>query len=93
MTGRDSTLERVAPAMAWNVLGRTLRFGFGLVISMLLFRGLGEFDFGVLSITEDGNTVSIYYEYKKSAKTMTIAQLFRFKEQRIGEIILVFDTK
>ena len=47
--------------------------------------------FNVLNITEDDSTVSIYYEYKKSAKTIIIAQLFRFKEQRIGETLLVFD--
>jgi O-antigen/teichoic acid export membrane protein len=50
LTGSDSTLRRVAPAMAWNVAGRILRFVLGLGISMLLFRGLGEFDFGLLSM-------------------------------------------
>ena len=47
----------------------------------------------VLSITDDGDTVAVFYEYEKRDMTLTIAQLFRFSEQRISEIRLVFDGR
>ena len=49
-------------------------------------------DYRVLSITEDEDTVSIYYEYVKSEGILTIAQLFTFKNHRISEMLLIFDT-
>ena len=50
-------------------------------------------DVRVLSVTEDGDTVAVFYEYEKPAVTLTIAQLFRFRDQQICEIRLVFDGR
>ncbi|KPJ92184.1 MAG: hypothetical protein AMS18_07900 [Gemmatimonas sp. SG8_17] len=48
----------------------------------------------VLSVTDDdGDTVAVFYEYKKPHMTLTIAQLFRFADQRIREVRLVFDGR
>ena len=47
----------------------------------------------VLSVTESGDSVSIYYDYEKSDGAITIAQLFKFKNQKISEVLLVFDGR
>jgi len=47
----------------------------------------------VLSVTENGDNVSVYYDYVKSDRTITIAQLFKFKNRKISEILLVFDGR
>lgn len=47
----------------------------------------------VLSVTEGDDSVSVYYSYEKSDRSLTIAQLFRFKDQKICEILLVFDGR
>ncbi len=47
----------------------------------------------VLSITENADSVSIYYDYEKSEQDITIAQLFKFKNQKITEIRLVFNGR
>ena len=47
----------------------------------------------VLSVTDNGDTVAVFYEYEKRDRTLTIAQLFRFSGQRISEIRLVFDGR
>ena len=44
-----------------------------------------------LSVTESGDAVAVFYEYEKRDGTLTIAQLFRFYDQRIAETRLVFD--
>jgi hypothetical protein len=47
----------------------------------------------VLSVTENGDTVAVFYEYDKRDVTLTIAQLFRFTDRQISEIRLVFDGR
>ncbi len=47
----------------------------------------------VLSVTDNGDTVVIFYEYEKRDNALTVAQLFRFTDQRISEIRLVFDGR
>ena len=47
----------------------------------------------LLSVTESGDSVSIYWDYQKSIGAITIAQLFKFKNQKISEILLVFDGR
>ena len=47
----------------------------------------------LLSVTEDADSVSVFYEYEKPESTVTIAQLFRFRAQLISEILLVFDGR
>ncbi len=49
--------------------------------------------FNILSITEDENSVAIFYEYIKPDRTMQIAQLFRIKNNLIKDILLVFDGR
>jgi len=52
-----------------------------------------ECTYRVLSVTESKDCVSLYYDYDKRDRTITIAQLFRFENQRICEMLLVFDSK
>ena len=47
----------------------------------------------ILSITENADDESLYYEYGKEGGCLTIAKLFRFKKNNIAEILLVFDSK
>ena len=54
---------------------------------------LEQCSYRVLSVTESEDSVSIYYDYEKSNGTITIAQLFRFRDQKISELLLVFDTR
>ena len=54
---------------------------------------LEQCGYRVLSITESEDSVSIYYDYEKSDRAITIAQLFKFKNQTISEILLVFDGR
>ena len=49
--------------------------------------------FRVVSVTEGGDSVSVYYEYVKTAGTLMIAQLFRYRDNLISEILLVFDGR
>ena len=46
----------------------------------------------LVDVCEGENTVSVYYLYKKSAGTVTVAQLFRFQDGRIVGTLLVFDS-
>lgn len=47
----------------------------------------------VLNITESGESVSIFYEYTKRDRAITIAQLFKFRLHKIHEILVVFDGR
>lgn len=47
----------------------------------------------VLSITENQASVAVFYEYEKPDRVMQIAQLFRIKDQKICEVLLVFDGR
>ena len=42
---------------------------------------------------ESGDRVSIFYDYERRDRTMTIAQLFTFENQKIDEVLLVFDGR
>ena len=46
----------------------------------------------VLSVTESDDGVAVFYDYGKADGALTIAQLFRFKDNLIVEMRLVFDT-
>jgi len=48
--------------------------------------------YNILSITESPESVAVFYEYIKPTQTMLIAQLFKFENQKIKEIMLVFDS-
>ena len=43
----------------------------------------------VLSVTDESDTVAVFYEYQKRDTTVTVAQLFRFRGDQISEIVLV----
>jgi ketosteroid isomerase-like protein len=47
----------------------------------------------VLSVTESGDSVSIFYDHETSDRAITIAQWFRFRGEKISEMRLVFDTR
>ena len=47
----------------------------------------------ILSVTDDGHAVAVFYDYEKPGGVRTIAQLFRFSDERISEIRLVFDGR
>jgi ketosteroid isomerase-like protein len=47
----------------------------------------------VLSVTENEESVAIFYEYQKPDKVMQIAQLFKIKNQQIHDILLIFDGR
>jgi hypothetical protein len=47
----------------------------------------------VLSITEGNDSVAVFYEYQKPEFVLQIAQLFKFKNCKINEILLVFDGR
>ena len=47
----------------------------------------------VLSITENEDAVAVFYEYQKSEEALNIAQLFKLNEEKIQEILLVFDDR
>ena len=46
----------------------------------------------ILSLTERGDDVCVFYDYQKGGLSITVAQLCRFKGDVIGEILLVFDS-
>jgi O-antigen/teichoic acid export membrane protein len=45
----ETTTQRIGTAMAWSVASRAGRFALGFVSSVLVVRGLGDHDYGVLS--------------------------------------------
>ena len=47
---RDSTARKVSVAMGWSVGAKILRLAIGLTTSIIVVRGLGQYDYGVLSI-------------------------------------------
>ena len=50
-------------------------------------------DYEVLNIAENSGTVSVFWNYIKSDDSVTIAQLFKLRDQIIAEILLVFDGR
>lgn len=50
-------------------------------------------DYKILSVTENENSVAVFYEYQKPKQAITIAQLFKIRQQKIYEILLVFDGR
>ena len=49
--------------------------------------------FSLVGLTEEGHSVSVFYDLQKHDLTMRVAQLFRFTGERISEIVLVFDPE
>jgi hypothetical protein len=47
----------------------------------------------VISLTEGGDNVAVFYNYKKPDRVIKIAQLFKIKNQKISEVLLVFDGR
>ncbi len=52
-----------------------------------------ECDCKVLSITENEQSVAVFYEYQKPERAINIAQLFKVKNDKIHEVLLVFDGR
>ena len=53
----------------------------------------GKCGYRVLSVTENDNSVCLFYDYEKPNGVITIAQLFKIVGQKISEVILVFDGR
>ena len=49
--------------------------------------------FEILSITESVDSLAVFYDYIKPVGVIRIAQLFRFKNRCISEMMLVFDGR
>ena len=49
--------------------------------------------YDILSIMEDADSVALFYNYQKPDKAMRIAQLFKISDQKIMEILLIFDGR
>jgi len=47
---RGSTVRQVSTAMGWSVGAKVLRLALGVATSIVVVRGLGKYDYGVLSI-------------------------------------------
>ena len=54
---------------------------------------LEKYSYKILSITESPQAVAIFYDFEKRDRDLTIAQMFKFKNQEIAEIIIVFDGR
>lgn len=50
-------------------------------------------DFRVMHVSENGDSVSVFYEYLKDSGALTVAQLFKFRNGKISEILMVFDGR
>lgn len=46
----------------------------------------------LLSITENDDSVALFYDYQKPGGSLAIAQLFTIENQKIAGITLVFDS-
>lgn len=49
--------------------------------------------YSILSITENTDSVALFYEYEKLNGVMQIAQLFKMSGHQINEILLIFDGR
>lgn len=47
----------------------------------------------VLSVTENKDSVAVFYEYQKPEHVVRIAQLFGIRDQTIHDVLLVFDGR
>ena len=45
----------------------------------------------IMRVSHDDDTVSVFYEYRKPAESIMVAQFFRVRENKIVETMLVFD--
>nr|CAP48676.1 putative integron gene cassette protein [uncultured bacterium] len=47
----------------------------------------------IISVTENEESVAVFYEYQKLESVVQIAQLFKTKDQKIDDVLLVFDGR
>jgi len=47
----------------------------------------------VLSVTESEDSVAVFYEYQKPEHVIQIAQLFKIRDQKIHDVLLIFDAR
>ena len=52
---------------------------------------LEKASYRLLEISQGDDTVSVFYEYRKSSSSNLVAQFFRIKENKIVDTLLVFD--
>ncbi len=107
MNNREAALEFVRSFCAGDVdalaplLTEDLRFSgpfyqfssAGEYLDVLKSGPLEPSGYRLISVTDSGDSVSVYYDYEQRDATITIAQLFTFRDQKISEILLVFDGR
>ena len=49
--------------------------------------------FEIIRLMEEGEDVSVFYHYIKPNTTVHVAQLFRFKNSKVSEAVLIFDSR
>lgn len=89
-------VDALTPLLTDNLQFRGPFFKFGSAeayLDVLKSGTLEPSECRLISVTEGGDRVSVYYDYQKSDATITIAQLFTFRDQKISEILLVFDGR
>jgi hypothetical protein len=107
MTNRDLAMEYLKCFCAGDIdglellLAENLRFTgtFGTYSSALEYLDSLRGDppdkcgYKVISVTENEDSVAVFYEYQKVEFVVQIAQLFRIKDQKIDDVLLVFDGR
>ncbi|MFQ5586202.1 MAG: nuclear transport factor 2 family protein [Thermodesulfobacteriota bacterium] len=53
----------------------------------------GKCGYRIVNVVEDGDSVAVFYDYEKPNRVITIAQLFTIANQKISEVLLVFDGR
>ncbi len=107
MTNRDIVLEYLTCFCKGDISGveAVLASDFQLTGPLYTFKSRDEYiqslrdnppkpsRYEILEIAESEVGISIFYEYHKPSGRLTIAQFFKLRKGKIGEILLVFDTK
>jgi len=53
----------------------------------------GKCGYKVMSVTENEDSVAVFYEYQKPGRVMQVAQLLKIEDQKIHDVLLVFDGR
>lgn len=105
-TKRDTAIEYLTHFCNGDINGveSTLGPAFSLTGPLFEFRSRAEYisslrndppepaTLELIHVSESSDTVLVYYAYGKSTGTITIAQLFKFKGDKIVNTLLVFDS-
>lgn len=107
MTNRDLALEYLHCFCGGNIDGLSSLLAADLIFSGTLhdYHSASDYldslridppdkcEYNVLSVTEGDDAVAVFYEYQKPEHVLQIAQLFKIRDYKINEIILIFDAR